>query len=108
MSIFAFSTLPDASFGESVVCRARWFRSIVNLDLEMLGMPDYVHNYILEIINRSEWGNFYCHRPRPGSGKNDDALFLLAKINTIRFKLLTAEEPVELRLGRNRLQVRGG
>src|SRR5207247_7768489 len=44
------STLPT-QFGESVVLRVL-DRSTVNLDLEMLGMPDYVHNYILEIINR--------------------------------------------------------
>src|SRR6266446_6974166 len=43
------STLPT-QFGESVVLRVL-DRSTVNLDLEMLGMPDYVHNYILEIIN---------------------------------------------------------
>src|SRR5207248_6125697 len=38
------STLPT-QFGESVVLRVL-DRSTVNLDLEMLGMPDYIHSYL--------------------------------------------------------------
>jgi type IV pilus assembly protein PilB len=44
------STLPT-QFGESVVLRVL-DRRIVNLDLEMLGMPDCIHQSILEVINR--------------------------------------------------------
>ena len=85
------STLPT-QFGESVVLRVL-DRSIVNLDLEMLGMPDYVHNYILEIINRPN-GIFIATGPT-GSGKTTTLYSCLRKINTIDSKLLTAEEPVE-------------
>ena len=85
------STLPT-QFGESVVLRVL-DRSIVNLDLEMLGMPDYVHNYIIEIINRPN-GIFIATGPT-GSGKTTTLYSCLRKINTIDSKLLTAEEPVE-------------
>ena len=85
------STLPT-QFGESVVLRVL-DRSTVNLDLEMLGMPEYVHNYILEIINRPN-GIFIATGPT-GSGKTTTLYSCLRKINTIDSKLLTAEEPVE-------------
>jgi type IV pilus assembly protein PilB len=85
------STLPT-HFGESVVLRVL-DRSTVNLDLEMLGMPDYVHNYILEIINRPN-GIFIATGPT-GSGKTTTLYSCLRKINTIDSKLLTAEEPAE-------------
>src|SRR6266498_880259 len=85
------STLPT-QFGESVVLRVL-DRTTVNLDLEMLGMPDYVHSYILEIINRPN-GIFIATGPT-GSGKTTTLYSCLRKINTIDSKLLTAEEPVE-------------
>ncbi len=85
------STLPT-QFGESVVLRVL-DRSTVNLDLEMLGMPEYVHNYILEIIDRPN-GIFIATGPT-GSGKTTTLYSCLRKINTIDSKLLTAEEPVE-------------
>ena len=85
------STLPT-QFGESVVLRVL-DRSTVNLDLEMLGMPEYVHNYILEIINCPN-GIFIATGPT-GSGKTTTLYSCLRKINTIDSKLLTAEEPVE-------------
>src|SRR2546427_10091591 len=85
------STLPT-QFGESVVLRVL-DRSTVNLDLEMLGMPDYVHNYLLEIIERPN-GIFIATGPT-GSGKTTTLYSCLRKINTIDAKLLTAEEPVE-------------
>ncbi|HWY50291.1 MAG TPA: GspE/PulE family protein [Chthoniobacterales bacterium] len=85
------STLPT-QFGESVVLRVL-DRSTVNLDLEMLGMPEYVHNYILEIINRPN-GIFIATGPT-GSGKTTTLYSCLRNINTIDSKLLTAEEPVE-------------
>ena len=85
------STLPT-QFGESVVLRVL-DRSTVNLDLEMLGMPDYIHQYILEVINRPN-GIFIATGPT-GSGKTTTFYSCLRKINTIDSKLLTAEEPVE-------------
>jgi type IV pilus assembly protein PilB len=85
------STLPT-QFGESVVLRVL-DRSTVNLDLEMLGMPDYVRNYILEVIERPN-GIFIATGPT-GSGKTTTLYSCLRKINTIDSKLLTAEEPVE-------------
>ena len=85
------STLPT-QFGESVVLRVL-DRSTVNLDLEMLGMPDYIHQYILEVIHRPN-GIFIATGPT-GSGKTTTLYSCLRKINTIDSKLLTAEEPVE-------------
>jgi type IV pilus assembly protein PilB len=85
------STLPT-QFGESVVLRVL-DRSTVNLDLEMLGMPDYILGYILEIIQRPN-GIFIATGPT-GSGKTTTLYSCLRKINTIDSKLLTAEEPVE-------------
>src|SRR6266498_218000 len=85
------STLPT-QFGESLVLRVL-DRSTVNLDLEMLGMPDYIHEYLLELINRPN-GIFIATGPT-GSGKTTTLYSCLRKINTIDSKLLTAEEPVE-------------
>ncbi len=85
------STLPT-QFGESVVLRVL-DRSTVNLDLEMLGMPDYVHDCLIELINRPN-GIFIATGPT-GSGKTTTLYSCLHKINTINSKLLTAEEPVE-------------
>src|SRR5438128_1818279 len=78
--------------GESVVLRVL-DRSTVNLDLEMLGMPKYVGDYILEVIERPN-GIFIVTGPT-GSGKTTTLYSCLRKINTLDSKLLTAEEPVE-------------
>ena len=85
------STLPT-QFGESVVLRVL-DRSTVNLDLEMLGMPKYVYDYIHEVIERPN-GIFIVTGPT-GSGKTTTLYSCLRKINTLDSKLLTAEEPVE-------------
>jgi type IV pilus assembly protein PilB len=85
------STLPT-QFGESLVLRVL-DRSIVNLDLEALGMPDYIYNFLLEIIERPN-GIFIATGPT-GSGKTTTLYSCLRKVNTIDSKLLTAEEPVE-------------
>jgi type IV pilus assembly protein PilB len=85
------STLPT-QFGESVVLRVL-DRTTVNLDLEVLGLPDYIHEYILDVINRPN-GIFIVTGPT-GSGKTTTLYSCLSKINTIDSKLLTAEEPVE-------------
>ncbi len=85
------STLPT-QFGKSLVLRVL-DRSTVNLDLEMLGMPDYIHEYLLELIQRPN-GIFIATGPT-GSGKTTTLYSCLRTINTIDSKLLTAEEPVE-------------
>jgi type IV pilus assembly protein PilB len=85
------STLPT-QFGESVVLRVL-DRSTVNLDLEALGLPDHVYDYILEVIHRPN-GIFIVTGPT-GSGKTTTLYSCLRRINTIDSKLLTAEDPVE-------------
>ncbi len=85
------STLPT-TFGESVVLRVL-DRSSVNLEIETLGMPDDIYNYILEVIQKPN-GIFIVTGPT-GSGKTTTLYSCLRKINTIDAKLLTAEDPVE-------------
>jgi type IV pilus assembly protein PilB len=85
------STLPTA-FGESVVLRVL-DRSSVNLELETLGMPKDIMDYILQVIEKPN-GIFIVTGPT-GSGKTTTLYSCLRKINTIDSKLLTAEDPVE-------------
>ena len=85
------STLPTM-FGESVVLRVL-DRSTVNLNLNALGMPPYIHNYILKTIEKPN-GIFIVTGPT-GSGKTTTLYACLNEINTIGSKLLTAEDPVE-------------
>jgi type IV pilus assembly protein PilB len=85
------STLPT-QFGESVVLRVL-DRSAVSLDLETLGMPEYIFNYILKTIEKPN-GIFIVTGPT-GSGKTTTLYACLNRINTIDSKLLTAEDPVE-------------
>ncbi|MFM1769856.1 MAG: hypothetical protein RJA22_2385 [Verrucomicrobiota bacterium] len=85
------STLPTA-FGESVVLRVL-DRSAVNLDLENIGLPTYVYDYINEAIQQPN-GIFIVTGPT-GSGKTTTLYSCLRKVNTIDVKLLTAEDPVE-------------
>src|SRR5260370_5360835 len=85
------STLPT-QVGESLVLRVL-DRSIVNLDLEALGIPDYIYNFLLEMIERPN-GIFIATGPT-GSGKTTTLYSCLRKVNTIDSKLITAEEPVE-------------
>jgi len=85
------STLPT-QFGESVVLRVL-DRSAVSLDLETLGMPDEIYQYIITTLEKPN-GIFIVTGPT-GSGKTTTLYSALRKINTIDAKLLTAEEPVE-------------
>jgi type IV pilus assembly protein PilB len=85
------STLPT-QFGESLVLRVL-DRTTVNLELEALGMPDYIYNFLLEMIHRPN-GIFIATGPT-GSGKTTTLYSCLREINTIDSKLLTVEEPVE-------------
>ncbi len=85
------STLPT-QFGESVVLRVL-DRSAVNLDLETLGLPKYVGDYVNEAIQQPN-GIFVVTGPT-GSGKTTTLYSCLRKVNAIDIKLLTAEDPVE-------------
>ena len=85
------STLPT-QFGESVVLRVL-DRAAVNLDIESLGLPKYVHDYVTEAIQRPN-GIMIVTGPT-GSGKTTTLYSCLRRINTIDAKLLTAEDPVE-------------
>ncbi len=85
------STLPT-QYGESVVLRVL-DRSSVNLDLEALGMPPYIYNFLIRTIEKPN-GIFIVTGPT-GSGKTTTLYACLRKINTVESKLLTAEDPVE-------------
>lgn len=88
---FRVSTLPT-SYGESVVLRVL-DRSSVSLNLENLGLPSELNEYIEETIVKPN-GIFICTGPT-GAGKTTTLYACLREINTIDSKLLTAEDPVE-------------
>jgi type IV pilus assembly protein PilB len=85
------STLPT-QFGESVVLRVL-DRSAVNLEVESLGLPKAIYDYLLEGIQQPN-GILVVTGPT-GSGKTTTLYSCLRRINTIDMKLLTAEDPVE-------------
>jgi type IV pilus assembly protein PilB len=85
------STLPT-QFGESVVLRVL-DRAAVNLDLDTLGFPQYLHDYVAEVILRPN-GIMLVTGPT-GSGKTTTLYSCMRRVNTIDSKLLTAEDPVE-------------
>jgi len=85
------STLPT-QFGESVVLRVL-DRSVVQLEIENLGMPEDVYaQFTLDI--RKPNGIIIVTGPT-GSGKTTTLYSGLRRINTVETKILTAEEPVE-------------
>src|ERR1035437_7493792 len=85
------STLPTL-FGESVVLRVL-DRAAVNLDLDTLGFPKYLHDYVSEAVQRPN-GILIVTGPT-GSGKTTTLYSCMRRVNTIDSKLLTAEDPVE-------------
>ena len=85
------STLPT-QFGESVVLRVL-DRSVVNLDLDMLGINEQVLAKIRDIISMPN-GIFIITGPT-GSGKTTTLYSALKEINKVQDKILTAEDPVE-------------
>jgi len=85
------STLPT-QFGESVVLRVL-DRAAVNLELESLGFPKYVYDYVTEAIQRPN-GILVVTGPT-GCGKTTTLYSGLRRVNTLDSKLLTAEDPVE-------------
>lgn len=85
------SSLPT-QHGESVVLRVL-DRSNVNLDLESVGLPANIYEYVNDTIMKPN-GIFIVTGPT-GAGKTTTLYAALRKINTIDAKLLTAEDPVE-------------
>ncbi|NCC53087.1 MAG: type II/IV secretion system protein [Spartobacteria bacterium] len=88
---FRVSTLPT-QFGESVVLRIL-DRSVVQLDLENIGMSEDLFNDFVADIKKPN-GIVVVTGPT-GSGKTTTLYSALRKLNTIVNKLLTAEDPVE-------------
>jgi len=85
------STLPT-QFGESVVLRVL-DKSVVNLDLESLSLPEDVLENIRKTV-RLPNGIFIVTGPT-GSGKTTTLYSALREINKIDTKILTAEDPIE-------------
>lgn len=85
------STLPT-QFGESVVLRVL-DKSVVNLDLDNLSMPEDILSSIRSLVNRPN-GIFIVTGPT-GSGKTTTLYSALREVNKIDTKILTAEDPVE-------------
>ena len=85
------SCLPT-SYGESVVLRVL-DRSVVNLDLDALGMEPSLLAKLREIIHLPN-GILLVTGPT-GSGKTTTLYSALREINVVSDKLLTAEDPVE-------------
>jgi type IV pilus assembly protein PilB len=85
------STLPT-QFGESVVLRVL-DRSVVQLEIENLGMPEETYQQFTRDIDMPN-GIVIVTGPT-GSGKTTTLYSALRRINTVEMKLITAEEPVE-------------
>jgi type IV pilus assembly protein PilB len=85
------STLPT-QFGESVVLRVL-DKSVVNLDLDQLTMPEDVLENIRKTVDRPN-GIFIVTGPT-GSGKTTTLYSALREVNSVETKILTAEDPVE-------------
>jgi type IV pilus assembly protein PilB len=85
------STLPT-QFGESVVLRVL-DQSVVQLDVENIGMPDDIYQTFSYDISKPN-GIVIVTGPT-GSGKTTTLYAALKRLNTIESKLLTAEDPVE-------------
>jgi len=85
------STLPT-QFGESVVLRVL-DKSVVNLDLEALSLPDDILENIRALVDRPN-GIFIVTGPT-GSGKTTTLYSALREVNDVETKILTAEDPVE-------------
>ncbi len=85
------STLPTR-YGESVVLRVL-DRSVVNLDLDALGMQKDMTDRLRKLIGRPN-GIFVVTGPT-GSGKTTTLYSGIKELNKLEDKLLTVEDPVE-------------
>ncbi len=68
-------------------------RAAVNLEIESLGLPKFIYDYVTEAIQRPN-GIFIATGPT-GCGKTTTLYSCLRRVNAIDSKLLTAEDPVE-------------
>ena len=91
------STLPT-QFGESVVLRIL-DRSVVNLDLDVLGINEDVLEKIRDMITRPN-GIFIVTGPT-GSGKTTTLYSALKEINKVEDKIVPIDGEIEIRLNRN-------
>ena len=85
------STLPT-QYGESVVLRVL-DRSVVELDLENLGMPTDIFQKLKELIALPN-GIIIATGPT-GCGKTTTLYSCLKRVNKVEVKILTSEDPVE-------------
>jgi type IV pilus assembly protein PilB len=85
------STLPT-QFGESVVLRVL-DRAAVSMELEDLGFPKFVYDYIVSLIQQPN-GIVIVTGPT-GCGKTTTLYSCMKRVNLIDSKLLTIEDPVE-------------
>jgi len=85
------SILPTL-YGESIVMRVL-DRSIVNLSLDQLGMPDDIKSTLRKLIHRPN-GIILTTGPT-GSGKTTTLYSCLHEINKVDYKIITVEDPVE-------------
>ncbi len=85
------SCLPTA-YGESVVLRIL-DRSVVNLDLDALGMPQDTLATLRELIELPN-GILLVTGPT-GSGKTTTLYSCIKQVNRVEDKILTSEDPVE-------------
>ena len=85
------STLPT-QFGESVVLRVL-DRSAVNMELESLGFPKFIYDYVVQTVQQPN--GIFINTGPTGCGKTTTLYSCLRRINAIDSKLLTVEDPVE-------------
>ncbi len=85
------STLPTL-FGESVVLRIL-DRTVVNLDLEKIGMPQDILKIWRTVVHKPN-GIVLVTGPT-SSGKTTTLYATLNELNTVADKIITTEEPVE-------------
>ncbi len=79
-------------FGESVVIRIL-DRSVVNLDLNAVGMNETILGQFREVLKKP---NGICLVTGPtGSGKTTTLYSALSELNSVKDKIITTEDPVE-------------
>src|SRR5439155_2058170 len=68
-------------------------RSAVNMELESLGFPKHVFDYVVQTVQQPN--GIFINTGPTGCGKTTTLYSCLKRINTIDSKLLTVEDPVE-------------
>ncbi len=90
------ATLPTL-YGEGVVLRIL-DRTAVNIDLDKLGLGEYVRTKIDDVLAMPN-GILLVTGPT-GSGKTTTLYACIAKLNSEEVKIITMEDPVELQIDR--------